>query len=266
MPGVRVELAGGAALDDSPGVHDVHAVGVPGHDAQVVRDDQHRDPEAPREVLHELEDLGLDRHVERGGRLVGEDQRRVARDRHRDHHPLAHPAAELVRVLAQPPLGIRNPHHAEQLGRAPARLGRGKTQVDLEPLGELAPDREHRVQRGHRLLEDHADLAAPHVTHRLFGELQEIAALEQDLATDDPARGPGDEPHDAQRADALAAARFPDDAQRLAGRDFEGDPVDGIHRPASSRELDAKILDRQEWLSGHAVSGRVPRAGRRRSG
>ena len=43
--------------------------------------------------------IRLDRHVERRRRLVGDEQLRVARERHRDHHPLAHPAGELVRIL-----------------------------------------------------------------------------------------------------------------------------------------------------------------------
>ena len=35
------------------------------------------------------QDLRLDRHVERGGRLVGDQQRRLARQRHRDHRRAA---------------------------------------------------------------------------------------------------------------------------------------------------------------------------------
>ncbi len=46
----------------------------------------------------QLEDLGLDRDVERGRRLVGDQQIRLARERHRDHHALPHAARELVRV------------------------------------------------------------------------------------------------------------------------------------------------------------------------
>ena len=48
------------------------------------------------QVAQELEDLGLDRHVEGGRRLVRDQQLRLQGKRHRDHHPLAHPARELV--------------------------------------------------------------------------------------------------------------------------------------------------------------------------
>jgi hypothetical protein len=50
-------------------------------------------------------DLRLDRHVERGRRLVGDQQAGLAGQRHRDHHALAHAARELVRVVLQAALG-----------------------------------------------------------------------------------------------------------------------------------------------------------------
>src|SRR2546425_10861385 len=90
-----------------------------------------------------------------------------------------------------------------------------RSEVDLEPLRELAPDGEHRVQRGHRLLEDHRDLAAADPPHLLVGERQEVPALEADPARHDPAGGRRDEAHDGERADALAAARLADEGHGL---------------------------------------------------
>ena len=57
-------------------------------------------PELAHHAAHEVQDLGLDRDVEGGGRLVGDEQLRVAGERHGDHHPLPHAAGELVRVVA----------------------------------------------------------------------------------------------------------------------------------------------------------------------
>ena len=68
--------------------------------------------------VEQVEDLRLHRDVERGGRLVGEQQLRAARERDRDHHALAHAAGELVRVLAQAALGLGDP---DRLRAAPAR-------------------------------------------------------------------------------------------------------------------------------------------------
>ena len=50
-------------------------------------------------VLQQVEDLGLDGDVERGGGLVGEQQLRTAGQGDGDHHPLAHAAGQLVGVL-----------------------------------------------------------------------------------------------------------------------------------------------------------------------
>ena len=44
------------------------------------------------QVAHDLEDLGLDRDVERGRRLVGDEQVRIGREGHGDHDALAHAA------------------------------------------------------------------------------------------------------------------------------------------------------------------------------
>ena len=44
--------------------------------------------------------------VERGGGLIGDQQRRVARERHRDHHALAHAARERWGIVAGAALGL----------------------------------------------------------------------------------------------------------------------------------------------------------------
>ena len=55
--------------------------------------------------------------------LVGDDQPRVARQRHRDHHPLAQAAGQLVRVAAQARTwGSGMPVLVQQLASAPGRL------------------------------------------------------------------------------------------------------------------------------------------------
>ena len=65
---------------------------------EVVRDEDDRQPEVALEVAQQVEDLRLDRDVEGGDRLVGDDQLRLERERagHADALPLA--AGELVRV------------------------------------------------------------------------------------------------------------------------------------------------------------------------
>ena len=70
------------------------------------------------EALDQLEDLRLHGHVERGRRLVGDQQPRLVDQRHGDHRALAHAARELVRVGAEPVAGVRDADQGEHLRRA----------------------------------------------------------------------------------------------------------------------------------------------------
>ena len=59
-------------------------------------------PDSRAKRLHLGEDLRLDGDVERGGRLVGDQEQRPVQQRNRDRDPLAHAAGELVRIGVQP--------------------------------------------------------------------------------------------------------------------------------------------------------------------
>ena len=78
-------------------------------------------PSSRWSVAQQVEDLGLDRDVERGGRLVGDDQRRLAGERHRDERPLAHAARQLVRVVARRACAARGCATASSSSTACAR-------------------------------------------------------------------------------------------------------------------------------------------------
>ena len=91
------------------------------------------------------EDLRLDDHVERGRRLVGDEQLRTQDERERDHDPLAHAAGELVRVLAEP--RRRDAHPPERLERALADLAVAQLGlVLLERLAEVVLDPHQRIR------------------------------------------------------------------------------------------------------------------------
>ena len=118
--------------------------------------------------------------------------------------------------------------------------------METHGLGDLVAHREHRVERRHRLLEDHRDLVAPDLRHLVLGELREVAALEHDRRGRlDPARQV-DQPHDRERGHRLAAAGLADDAERAARLDREVDAVDGADHAAVRVEGRAEVLDRQQ--------------------
>ena len=115
----RENLCDRALLDLAAGEHHDDPVGDLGDHGHVVGDEQDRHPDLLLQELDQVEDLGLDRDVEGGRGLVGDQQRRAAGERHRDHRALAHAARELVRVLVELALGLGQAdelQHLERLG------------------------------------------------------------------------------------------------------------------------------------------------------
>ena len=94
-------------FDDAAGIHHVYPVSVARHDAEVVGYQQQRGIVVGDLRLEQFEQLRLNSHVERGGRLVGDNHVRHAAHPHGDHDALTHAAAELVGIGAgaQPRLG-----------------------------------------------------------------------------------------------------------------------------------------------------------------
>ena len=86
------------------------------HDGEIVRDEQVGELELLLQLLEEVDDLRLDRDVERGHRLVRNDEVRVERERARQADALALTAGELVRVA--PSSVLRQADDAEQLSHA----------------------------------------------------------------------------------------------------------------------------------------------------
>ena len=114
--------------------------------------------------------------------------------------------------------------------------------VQDDRFHDLRADGEHRVQRRHRLLEDHADVAAADRLHLPFGQADEIAAEERDSARFD-AGGRREQPHDRERRDAFAGAAFADDAERAAVLELEREIIDGFDDAFFGVEVGAEVFD-----------------------
>ena len=74
-------------------------------------------------------------------------------------------------------------------------------------------------------------------------QLEQVAALEPDLAADDAPGGIGDEPQDAQRGDALARPGLADEPEHLAGHDVEVDAIDGLGDTGFGEEVGPEAPD-----------------------
>ena len=156
-------------LDDPARVHDRHAVGYLGHDAEIVRDEQDGGAKALLQISHESEDLRLNGDVKGGRRFIGDKHPGTAGQCHCNHHSLQHSAGKLVRILPQASLGLRDMHQPQHFDRAKPSFGLGHVIVMDDGFGELTLDGEHRIERTHRLLEDHRDLGATYLLQSLLG-------------------------------------------------------------------------------------------------
>ncbi len=229
----------GRLLDRLAGVHHEHVVGQPGHDAPVVGDQQHGDLAGQLQRPEQREDVGLDRHVQGRGRLVGHQDLRVAGQGPGDGHPLRHATRDLVRVQARHPLRIVDPDPAEQGDGALPGLLAPAAGVGAHDLGERRADRLRRVEAGHRLLADERDPAAADAAPLRLARASQFGAVELDAAGD-PAARRRDAEEGAGR-DGLAAAGLAHDRQRPPGDQVEADPADQRDVTGRARHVDAEV-------------------------
>ena len=160
--GLGEDVLGSAFLDDLAALHDVDALGHLADDAEVVGDEQHGHAHLALQLLQQLEDLRLDGHVERRRRLVGDQQVGLVGERHGDHDALALAARQLVREGIEPLFRIADADLVQQLQHAHAHGLLVHAPVHAQHLAHLPLDGVQRVERRHRLLEDHRDAVAAH--------------------------------------------------------------------------------------------------------
>jgi len=197
------------------------------HHGEIMRDEQHRHPVPFLQVGDQVEYLLLDGHIERRRRFVGDQELRLARDRHRDHHALLLAARQLewIRIHLRP--GVRNAYLPQEFDRAGTRLAARLVKMPCQDLGQLEADREHGIQRTHGLLKYHRDRLAPQLLQLAGCESEQVAAAVQYPAVRMDRRiFPRQQAQDRQRGHRLAAARFPDQRNRAVHRDVEIDAFD----------------------------------------
>ncbi len=251
-----------AALHELTRVHHHDAVGDLGHDAHVVGDEDDGRAVVAPELFDQAQDLGLNGHVEGRGRLVGDQQRRVAGERHGDHGPLAHSARQLVRVAVDLRGGIGHAHLGQQVHGPGPGLAPRQFRMGADLLLDLPADRVDGRHGAHRILEDHGDLVAAHMPQRRPRQADEFLALVADRARQDRVRVV-DQPHDGKRSQRFAGARFAHHGQDLALGDDEGDVLDCPEDAALGAERDAEVVDlEQRFRRGPIKHGRALRAGR----
>ena len=196
-----------------------------------------------------------------------------AHQRGGDDHALAHPARQLVREAVQLLARAGQPDQVEHLGRGGAGGRLGRALLHSQRLADLRPDAQGRVQRGHRVLEDDADLGPAHPAQVPLGEAGQLAVAEPDAA---PHLGVGgQQPGQGQAQGGLAAAGLADDADGLALGHLEAHALHGVHHRAAQPDVHVQAGDPEHRcprptspapFTGASCRGRRRRAARRRSG
>ena len=88
----------GAFLDQVAVFHHQHAVGKTPDHVQVVRDQQNRHAVFVLQAVEQIQYLAAQRHIQRGGRLVGQQELGLTSQGHGNHGALSLHTGELVRV------------------------------------------------------------------------------------------------------------------------------------------------------------------------
>ena len=136
------------------------------------------------------------------------------------------------------------PTSVEELDRAGAGSGAAHAAVDDEGLGDLPLDGVERIERAHRLLEDHRDgIAADGAQGRRRRRSAGLSPLNSDAALRVRGGRVGQEAEDREGGDGLARAAFADQRHGLAGSDGEADAAHGVDHPLLGGEIDMQVFD-----------------------
>ena len=178
-----------------------------------------------------------------GGRLVGDEHVGCVRQSHGDHHPLAHTARQLVRIGPSPHLWLGQLDPAQHLQGMLARLHPVDPTVAGDRLLDLVADLEGRVERGHRLLEDHRHAVAAQIGAAALGQAEKISTLEDDLAAGDPRRRARQQ---AMSANAVTLLPQPDSPTRhkVSPRRSEKETASTVSMGAAPNATDSASTSR----------------------
>ena len=166
-------------------------------------------------------------------------------------------------ILPQPPFRLWNADLTQQLQRAGVGLRTAHAFVQAQAFGQLPANREHWVQCGHRLLEDHPDFIAANAAHVGRRGLRQInlvplRAIKEQLAIGDLATAVLNKPHQGQRRDGFAGPRFAHHADGLTWVDVETDVLNPHNRPIFGLKFNPQALNLRNGCGGCLIKHEVP--------
>ena len=152
-------------------IHHAHAVGNVPNDAHVVRHKQVRQPALALQLLQQVDNLRLNRHIQRRHRLVAHDNLRIKNQRARQADALPLTTGELVRItveMLRPQADLR---HDVQRPRHPLVLV--ADMVNRQHFHQHVANALPRVQRRVRVLEHNLHIPAER-QHFLLAQVGDV--------------------------------------------------------------------------------------------
>src|SRR5690242_5247437 len=209
------------SLDDATEVHDDDAVRQEANDAKIVTDEKIREIERGLELHEEVQNLRLDRYVERRDGFVANEKLGPYRECSRDADPRALTARELMRIAAHQ-RGVE-PDAIQHRAYVLAALSRRDQPVRHRCFTDDVDDAHSRIQRRVRILKDHLQLQLLLARLRR-GEVAKRRATPVTFASRQRQQSRG------KAAECrFAAPRLADEADDFAGQHGEIDVVDGAN-------------------------------------
>ena len=202
-----------------------------------------REPELAPQVVEQPQHLRLHHHVERGGRLVGDQQPRLAGEREPDQHALALAARQLVRVVARAPR--RQPDELQQLADARrSRRGRAASCAARSPRRSGAPTRWTGL----------SECSAPWKTIAMSVQRTARSRPGFIVSTSSPSSSTSpvtlvplrEQPEERARQRGLPAAGLAGQPERVARRELEAHAAHGGHRAAARLIGHVQVADLEQ--------------------
>jgi hypothetical protein len=125
------EIRSGDGLHHPARIHHQHPVAEPRHQPQVMADEDQPHAATTDLFVEDRKDLQLHGDIQRRGRLIGDQQVRLRHQHHGQHGTLGHAAGKLMRIGAQDPFRVGDPHRLQHRKATCACPGGG--QAGMQP-------------------------------------------------------------------------------------------------------------------------------------
>ena len=222
-----------------------------GHHGEVVRDVDGGCPFLLDDRLERLEHLDLGGDVQSGGRLVEDQQVRIAAQRHCGHQPLQLAAGDLVRVTPAQAVGVGKLQRTVELLGAAVGLLAVQLAVQHRGFRDLLPDGQCGIEGGGGALREVGDALAAKGAFLLRRHGDDVPPVQPDLAAGELQTGLGVSQR-GQGNGGLARARLADQRDHLAALDLEAHALDdGSQAAVVLVRIDGQAVDFEE--RGHQI-------------